>query len=168
MSIKVQLLFYNTFFTFNFSILDLFIKEDLAIRRESAVVNIEGLSSLKSLHVALNSLEISFSIRNLPSLRVFYLSVHRIDENITHIFNQMQYIEELGLHANLNYFNLDHLVNLSKLIIGGDLCDDFNFELFKNLSKQLEQLTFFFYKIDYEIFFKMLNGHNFPNLLWIL
>lgn len=115
--------------------------------------------------MALNSLEISFSIRNLPSLRVFHLSVHRIDENITHIFDQMQYIEELSLHANLNYFNLDNLVNLSRLCIGGNLCNDFNFELFKNLSKQLEQLTFFFYKIDYEIFVKMLNGHNFLNLL---
>ena len=137
----------------------------MSVRRESAEINIEGLSSLKTLHVAMNSLEIYFSIRNLSSLKYFELIIPRIDENNTsRIFDQLQNIEELKLSGNLHNFNLDSFVNLRRLSLCDNINDGFNFELLKNLSNQLDKLTLLLPKIDYETILKILNGHNFSNL----
>ena len=50
-------------------------------------------------------------------------------------------IEELHLHGNFSNFNLDSLVNLRELSIAGYIDKSFNFELFKNLCNQLENLN---------------------------
>ena len=114
--------------------------------------------------MAIKSLETNFSIRNLPSVKIFHLYIPRIDENIlSPLFDQLQNIEELSLHGDLNYFNLDNLVNLRRLCLDGTL-NAFNFELFKNVSLQLEELAMFFRKIDYEIIIKFFYGHTFPNI----
>lgn len=116
--------------------------------------------------MSIDSLEIYFSIRNLSSLKIFHLLVPRIDENNTiGLFDQMQNIEELHLNGNLFYFNLDSLVNLKKLSLCGRFRDDFNLELLKNLAIQLEYLNINISKIKYESILKLLNGHNFSNLL---
>lgn len=81
------------------------------------------------------------------------------------LLDQIQCIEELSLSGYLNYFNVDNLVNLKAVCLSGLLSEDFNFEIFKNISNQLEDLAFYFDKIDYEIFVKLLNGHNFSYLL---
>ena len=137
----------------------------MSFRKESAEINIEGLSSLKTLHIAINSLEIYFSIKNLSSLKYFELIIPRIDENNTsRIFDQLQNIEELKLSGNLHNFNLDSFVNLRCLSLCGYIKDGFNFELIKNLPNQLDTLVVLIPKIDYEAILKILNGHNFSNL----
>ena len=138
---------------------------DRAIQRESIEIKIKDLSSLVDLQVAINSLEICFSIINLSSLKCVEISIPRIDEkNITHIFEQIQNVEKLCLIGNLYYFNLDNLVNLKRLYIRGDICDGFNFELFKNLSNQLDHLFIAIHNYDYDTILKLINGCNFSNL----
>ena len=72
--------------------------------RESIQFNIEGLSSLKMFHFGSNTDEVDFSMRNLPSLTKFSLSIAcSIDECIvTRLLEQMPYIEELCLDAYLH------------------------------------------------------------------
>ena len=137
----------------------------MSVRKESTEINIKDLSSIKTLHVGINSFEIHFTIRNLLSLKYFELIIPRIDENNTlRIFDQLQNIEELKLSGNLHNFNLDSFVNLRRLFLCGYIKDGFNFELIKNLSNQLDKLTLLIPKTDYETIFKILNGHNFSNL----
>ena len=142
-------------------------RDDPNVGRESTQINIEGLTSLKTLHLGINSFEIYFSIRNLSSLKIFHLLTTRIDENKTpRIFDQLQNIEELELNANLYYFNLDSFVNLRSLSIGGIINDGFNFENIKNISSQLDEFnrSILIEQIDYETVLKILNGSNFSNL----
>ena len=100
-------------------------------------------------------------------MKTFYLSTHKIDEHlVTCIFDQLPNIEKLALHGRLKYFNLDNFTNLKILWLGGSICDDFNFELFKNICFQLEKLAMIFYnEIDYKTLVKLFNGHKFPNLI---
>ena len=87
-----------------------------------------------------------------------------IDENITtKLCDQLRNIEQLSLSGDLSYFNLDDFVNLKSLVLKGVINDDFNFQLFKNLCNQLEQLSILSY-IDSEVLFKLFDGHNFSNL----
>ena len=98
-------------------------------------------------------------------MKAFHLYIPNIDENIlSPIFDQFQNIEELSLHGSLNYFNLDNIVTLRRLCLDGAFNDDFNFELLKKISPQLEELAIYLKNIDYEILFKLLNGHTFPSL----
>ena len=144
---------------------ELVVSDELAIRRKSSEFNIKGLSSLVELHVAINSLETRFSIRNLLSLKCFNLIMPIIDENNTkELFDQLQNIEELRISGNFHYFNFDSLVNLKSILINGYFCDGFNFELFKNLFNQLNELHIIIDNIDYEGLLKLLNGHTFLNL----
>lgn len=141
----------------------------MSVRKESAEINIEGLSSLKTLQLGINALEIYFSIRNLSSLKYFELIIPRIDEsNTSRIFDQLQNIEELKLNGNLHNFNLDSFVNLRGLSLCGKINDGFNFELFKNLSNQLDKLTLLLPNFDYEVILKLFNGHNFSNLQFLV
>lgn len=156
-------------FLISYYVIDLVIKEPA--KRESTEIKISGLSSLEAIRVATNSFEVYFSIRNLPSLKEFHLSTPKIDENIiSQLLLQIPNIEELLLNGKLNYFSLDDFVNLRCLCLSGTLKDDFNFELFKKLSYQLESLIFLDMKqinlnfFDYEMFVKLLNGHIFSNL----
>ena len=104
-------------------------------------------------------------------MKEFHLSTPKIDENtISTLLLQIPNIEELLLNGNLHYFSLDDFVNLKCLCLSGTIKDDFNFELFKKLSYQLEDLIFLDINqinldcFDYEMFVKLLNGHNFSNL----
>ena len=73
-------------------------------------------------------------------------------------------IEELYLNGDFSNINLDNFVNLKKLALRGNLLDEFNFDLFKNISNQLEDLEIAFYNMNCEIISKLFYGHNFPNL----
>ena len=111
--------------------------------------------------------EVEFSIKNLPSLRRFSLSTFsgRIDEKIvTRLLYQAPNIEELHFNGKLCYFNLDDFVNLRELLLFGSMNKSFNFELFKNLCKQLEAIKICLGKIDEKTFFKLFDGYNFPYL----
>lgn len=145
--------------------IDLFggISEDC---RESVKINIEGLSSLKSLHLGFNSTEMYLSIRNLSSLNFLSLWINgTIDENIiTQILDHVQHIKQLFLEGKFSHFKLDNLVNLKMLSLVGSLNEDFNYELFKNLCYQLKDLKIYLENIDDKIFFKLFDGHNFCNL----
>lgn len=75
-----------------------------------------------------------------------------IDEKITaKLFNQLPNIKELTLSGKLSYFSLDTLVKLNKLRLEGSIKENFNFDLFKNISKQLMILILNFDNDDDEI-----------------
>lgn len=138
---------------------------------ESSKFNIEGLSSLKILHLAANSAEVDISFKNLNSLRHLYVNITcKIDENImTGILEQVPTIEELYLHGNISYINLDRLVNLRELSIAGTIdTENFNFELLKNLCKQLEKLKIVLTNLDEKGFFKLFDACNFPYLVYFV
>ena len=111
--------------------------------------------------------EVEFSIKNLPSLTKFHLSISgAIDESIvSRLFDQVPHIEELGIDANLSSFNLDNLVYLRKLSLIGTLNENFNFELFKNLCNQLEHINIFLSRIDWKTFVKLFESYRFPYLV---
>ena len=118
------------------------------------------------MYLGVSSNEINISIRNLNSLTYFGLFFpNTIDENITtKLCDQLRNIEQLSLSGDLSYFNLDDFVNLKSLVLKGVINDDFNFQLFKNLCNQLEQLSILSY-IDNQVLFKLFDGHCFPNLV---
>ena len=77
----------------------------------------------------------------------------------------MSNIQELNLDGNFSYFNLDNLVNLRVLSLSGDIEKKyFNFELFKDLCNQLEDIKIILNDIDEEDFFQLFDGYNFPYL----
>ena len=110
------------------------------------VYNIEGLCSLKTLHLAAINDKVDFSIKNLPSLiKLYFYNRCLIDENIlSGLLGQVQHIQELCLDGGFSYFNLDNLVNLRVLKLSDDIEKNFNFELFKNLCQQLEDIKISF------------------------
>ena len=136
--------------------IDLFNRYD-AYRRESIQINIEGLTSLEKLKLAVFTSEIDLSINNLPSLRKLFLSLSgTINENIlTRLLDQIPHIKELYLDGKLSYFNLDNFVNLRVLSLGGIINENFNFELFKNLCFQLECIIITFVNNDEKTFSKL-------------
>ena len=149
------------------SILDLNEQFDRYIGRESVEYNIEGLCSLKTLQLSSFTNKVDFSIKNLPSLInfSFYCSCTIDQKFVTKLLHQVTtYIQEVCLFGNLSYFNLDNFVNLRVLEISGDINEKFNFELFKNLCNQLENIKISYYNIDGKKFFKLFDGYNFPYL----
>ena len=133
---------------------------------KSIKINIEGLSSLRCLHLRLNSSEIHFSIRNLSSLLILSLMIScTIDENIlSKLLENVQYIEQLFLTGNYSYFKLDSLYNLKLLSLAGTITESFNFELFKNLCNQLVVFKADLTNIEEKKLYKLFDGHTFPNL----
>lgn len=111
--------------------------------------------------------QVYLSIRNLPSLTRLYLTFDGIidDHIVRELFHQCPNIKELYLEGIISYFNLDDFINLRQLSLSGFIDEKFNFELFKNLSKQLEDLTIGFANIDEQTYFKMFDGYKFPNLV---
>ena len=112
--------------------------------------------------------QVYFSIRNLPSLTRLYLTFDGIidDHIVRELFHQLPYIKELYLEGTISYFNLDDFINLRQLSLAGFIDEEkFNFELFKNLSEQLEDLTISLANIVQQTYFKLFDGYKFPNLL---
>jgi Leucine-rich repeat (LRR) protein len=140
---------------------------DDAFSKVSVKFQVEGLSSLKILHFETKRTEVDFSIKNMPSLTNLYLTISgTIDEDIvTQFVDECPHIQQLYLKGNLSYFNLDSLVNLRKLSLIGTIDDSFNFELFENLSKQLEDIKLEFTNMDEKSFVKLFDGCNFPYLV---
>lgn len=106
-------------------------------------------------------------MKNLPSLSNFSLSISgTIDENIViKLCEQLPSIQELELKGNLSFFNLDNLVNLKKLILTGIIDEKFNFELFKNLCNQLEDIQISLSNINEKTYRKLFVGYTFPHLV---
>ena len=108
-----------------------------------------------------------FSIKKLPSLTNLSFSIAgTIDEDIlTRLLDQLPHIQRLCLHGNFSYFNLDNLVNLKVLSLDGFTYTIFNYELFKNLCSQLENINIRLNNINEKEFFKLFDGYNFPYLV---
>ena len=129
-------------------------------------INIDGLSSLKTLDLDVPSTRKSFSITNLNSLTTFELCdrTNIINQKVIENFERLPNLKSLTLEGNLSYFNLDNLVNLKHLSLSGNMKNKFNFEIFKNLCNQLEALRIGFTNIDDNTLFELFNGHYFSNL----
>ena len=85
-------------------------------------------------------------------------------EIIYRIYDYLSYIQILILNATyLCEFSLDRFVNLTALVIVGNIQDDFNFSLFDNLCNRLEHLALICH-IDNEHFSKLFYGRTFPFL----
>ena len=103
----------------------------------------------------------------MPSLRhskfVFY---EKIDSKIqSQLLDYLPSIQYLALDGDLSYFSLDGLVNLKSLSLDGRIENDFNFDIFKNICNQLEQLSINL-KINYKSALdRMLCGHVFSCLI---
>lgn len=79
---------------------------------------------------------------------------------MTDFIDQLPNIEILHLHGKIiPYLNLDKIINLKQLLLNGDINEDFNFELFKNLYNRLEFLIINITNIDYESLLKLLGTH---------
>ena len=135
---------------------------------ESVKFNIEGLSSLKKLQLEAMIEEVDLSIKNLPSLTNLSLSIAGSinDDIVTRLFDQVHHIQELHLQGRFSYFNLNNFVNLRILSLLGSINEKFNFELFKNLCYQLEDIRIRIYNIKHEkTFFKLFDAYKFPYLV---
>ena len=147
------------------SIIDL-IARKFVFWNDSIECIIEGLSSLKRLHLKAYTSEVDLSIKNIPLLRKLSFSFGGTinDDIITNILDQVPHIQQLCLNGDLSYFNLDNFVNLRQLSLTGQINEKFNFELFKNLCNQLENIKISFYYNKEKNFFKLFDGYNFPYL----
>ena len=76
----------------------------------------------------------------------------------------LPHIETLTLHGYLSNLNFDNLINLKNLALTGYLMDDFNFDIFKNISNQLEEIVLMSYNLNDKFFAQLFNGYNFPYL----
>ena len=128
-------------------------------------VNLEGLSSLKSLSLSLKSIEGNL-FGNLNSLKQLTLHIEsEINKDmLTKMFEICPNIEELCLYGKFSNINFDSFVNLKNFELRGEILEGFNFDVFKNICNQLEKLEIEFYEMNDEIISKLLYGHNFPNL----
>ena len=129
-------------------------------------VNIEGLSSLKSLDLCLSSIN-GHSFGNQNSLKNLTLSVRsEINyESIIILHEIFPNIERLSLDGNCSNIEFYSFVNLKKLTLCGLLLKDFNFEIFKNICNQLIYLCIVFDNINNENISNLLSKNNFPNVL---
>ena len=131
-------------------------------------VRIDGLSSLNSLSLKLESIEGSF-VSNMYSLQTLCLNVRNsinIDSSIK-LFEIFPNIEGLALDGQFSNINLDNFIRLKKLSLCGVLLDDFNFDLFKNIRNQLEELSISFKNMNDETISKLFYGNCFPNISFL-
>ena len=132
----------------NFFIFQALIHRDVSKCIESIEINLDGLSSLRRLHLGV------------------YIDKTHFSTNFWSGFPS-QSLQELDLYGNFFYFNLNNFVNLKSLSLDGTIDDSFNFELFKNLCYQLESLRISFNDIDFKTLFKLFDGCHFPNLQFL-
>ena len=148
-----------------------FCKQDLlnikSIQSYSSLFNvvqfrIEGLISLL---LRLDSIEES-SFSYMYSLRHLELHVNSEINNdmSTNLFEVFPNIEELHLRGQFSNINFDGFANLKKLKLSGNLLNSFNFDIFKNICNQLEEINIDFDNMDDIHIYQLFNGHYFSNL----
>ena len=132
-------------------------------------VKIECLSTLISLSLRLESIE-EFSFANMYSLRdlTLYIESEINNDSLTKLFEAFPHIEELFLDGKFSNINLDSFFYLKKLTFSGNLLNDFNFDVFKNICNKLEKLSIGFDNINNKSIYKLLYGHHFSNLLGLV
>ena len=81
------------------------------------------------------------------------------DDMMTQLLDQVKHIEQFELNAHHSDYNLDYLFNLKLLSLRGIITQDFNYELFKNICCQLEEVNIALVNVDEK---KLLDGYNFP------
>ena len=128
-------------------------------------MKIENLSSLNSLNCYFGSVE-RISLKNLFALNELTINAKRYvnSDFLEMIINDCSNIESLSLDGSLSKFNLDKLQKLKKLKLNGNLMDNFDFDIFKNLCHQLTDLKILCNNIDNEMLFKMFNDLQFLKL----
>lgn len=141
---------------------------DLFELRETSEVNIEGklLPCLSTLNLSGRSIK-EISVRNLKSVENFTISIAAsIDETMSRkFFDHLPNIQELTLKGRFSNLNLDSLINLKNLTLYGIIIEtEFNFDLFKNICKQLENLNIYFYDIDYKGIADLFSDNRFDNM----
>ena len=112
--------------------------------KEFVEINIDSLSSLQRL--------------NLRYRRKTIISLSSKYANYS--------LEDLSLQGTFSYLNLDKFINLKKLSLTGNINQSFNLELFRNLSNQLEELSFYC-RADEKTFLKLFEGCHFSNLKYL-
>lgn len=125
-------------------------------------MKIENLTSLQRINGNFTLVE-RISFKNLFALRDLNINLKLSDNSdITEmLIKHSPNIQSLSLGGFLSNFNLDKLIHLKKLQLGGKLMEDFDFDIFKNISNQLTDLTI---NIDNKTLNKMFNGYHFSNL----
>ena len=73
-------------------------------------------------------------------------------------------IETLALKGYFSNLNLDNLINLKNFYLSCDLMDDFNFDIFKSICNQLEDIAIICETIDDKFLAKFFYDYNFPYL----
>lgn len=74
-------------------------------------------------------------------------------------------IEYFRLYGKFSYFNLDNLVRLNKLVLYGTIqIKEFNFEILRNLCRQLISLYISLDNIDDNNIARLFNDLQFPNI----
>jgi hypothetical protein len=106
-----------------------------------------------------------FTFRNLPELKEIYIFLYSINsEFISELSDYLPNIETLTLNGTYSNLNLDNLKHLKNLYLIGYLMDDFNFDLFKNICNQLEEISIEVRNMDDKFLAKLFYGHKFPYL----
>ena len=108
-------------------------------------------------------------LSNLFALRKLDLQLETPinSEVLLKLTEYLPYIEILYLYGYLSYFSLDELSNLKELHLSHTIMDDFNFDLFDNLCKQLEYIEISCTNFDDKCIKKFFFGRNFPFLTTI-
>lgn len=129
-------------------------------------MDLDGLLALQYLHLSLSSVK-KLSVRNLPSLKHLVLYAKNLNKCIsTQLFENLSNLRELKIVCDVfSDINLDDLVNLGKLSISGKIDDQFNFELFKIICNNLQELSISLYNISNEQITQLFYGLSFPNLV---
>ena len=104
-------------------------------------------------------------MKNLTSLRFLGLTIKEesINENLSLVFERVRSITSLNLKGCLSNFNFDSLVNLRSLRLNGNINEDFNYDLLKNVCNDLQAFESHFI-FDQKQFTKLFYGLKFPSL----
>lgn len=129
----------------------------------------ERLSSLKYLRFEFKSVK-QITLRNLSGIVDFDLLL-KLPTNsefqskfLSQLSDYLPNLQTLALNGHFSNFNLDNLINLKYLHFCGYLMDDFNFDLFKIICNQLEEIRIECENINDEYLTKLFYGYNFPYL----
>ena len=108
------------------------------------------------------------TLRNLSGIRDFDLLLKSptnsevLSKFLSKLSDYLPNLQTLALNGHFSNFNLDNLINLNVLHFSGYLMDGFNYDLFKIICNQLEEIRIECENINDEYLTKLFYGYNFP------